>query len=72
MAKNVVIDELHVTIRVPGDLPEDEAGSIRVTLMGKEFASRNGFRGRWITVETQPKRQKRRGFVASNRGSDGG
>ena len=40
MAKNVVIDELHVTIRVPGDLPEDEAGSIRVTLMGKEFMAR--------------------------------
>jgi len=36
------------------------------------FAGRNGFRGRWITAETQPKRQKQRGFVASNRGSDGG
>jgi serine/threonine protein kinase len=38
----------------------------------EELAGRNGFRGRWFTVETQPKRQKRRGFVASNRGSDGG
>ena len=37
-----------------------------------KFTGRNGFRGRWFTVETQPKRQKRRGFVASNRGSDGG
>ena len=37
MAKSVVIDELHLTIRVPSDLPDDEAEAIRRTLEGDDF-----------------------------------
>ena len=40
MAKTVVIDELHVTVRVPNDLPEDEAEAVRRTLAGDEFMDR--------------------------------
>ena len=39
MAKSVVIDELHLTIRVPNDLPDDEAEAIRRTLGGDDFMS---------------------------------
>ena len=40
MAKSVVIDELHLTIRVPNDLPDDEAEAIRRTLEGDDFMNR--------------------------------
>ena len=40
MAKSVVIDELHLTIRVPTDLPDDEAEAIRRTLEGDDFMNR--------------------------------
>lgn len=40
MAKTVVIDELHVTVRVPTELPEDEADAVRRTLAGDEFMER--------------------------------
>ncbi len=40
MAKSVVIDELHVTIRIPTDLGEDETEAVRATLMGSEFMTR--------------------------------
>jgi 2'-5' RNA ligase len=38
--KTVVIDEIHVTVRVPGDLPDDEANVIREVLVGDKFMSR--------------------------------
>ena len=38
--KTVVIDEIHITVRVPGDLPDDAAGAVRETLAGDEFMSR--------------------------------
>jgi hypothetical protein len=34
-----VIDELHPTVRVPTDLPDDEAEAIRRTLEGDDFTS---------------------------------
>ncbi|MBA4192694.1 MAG: hypothetical protein C0467_32405 [Planctomycetaceae bacterium] len=42
MAKNktVVIDELHMTIRIPGDLPDDAAEGVRVVLASDEFMGR--------------------------------
>jgi hypothetical protein len=40
MAKTVVIDELHVTVRVPNDLSDDEAEAVRRTLAGDEFMAR--------------------------------
>ena len=40
MAKSVVIDELHLTIRVPTDLPDDEAEAIRRTLEVDDFMNR--------------------------------
>jgi len=40
LAKSVVIDELHLTIRVPTDLPDDEAEAIRRTLEGDDFMNR--------------------------------
>lgn len=38
--KTIVIDELHLTFRVPGDLPDDAAEAIRETLAGDEFMRR--------------------------------
>jgi 2'-5' RNA ligase len=38
--KTVVIDEIHVTVRVPGDLPDDEANVVREVLVGDKFMSR--------------------------------
>jgi hypothetical protein len=38
--KTVIIDEVHLTFRVPGDLPDDQAGAIRDALAGDEFMSR--------------------------------
>lgn len=40
MAKTVVIDELHVTFRIPNDLPESEAEAIRQALDGDDFLNR--------------------------------
>jgi len=40
MAKSVVIDELHVTARVPNNLPETRAEIVRNTLASAEFMSR--------------------------------
>lgn len=40
MAKSVVIDEIHLTIRIPSDLPENRAGAIRDTLAGGDFTAR--------------------------------
>jgi hypothetical protein len=35
-----VIEELHLTIRVPNDLPDDEAEAVRRTLEGDDFMGR--------------------------------
>ena len=40
MAKNVVIDELHLTIRIPNDLPDTQTEAIRRTLSGDDFMNR--------------------------------
>jgi hypothetical protein len=40
MAKTVVIDELHLTLRVPVDLPDADANAVRRTLLGAEFMDR--------------------------------
>lgn len=40
MAKGVVIDELHVTIRVANDLPADRTEAVRQALNGEEFMRR--------------------------------
>lgn len=40
MAKTVVIDELHMTVRVPNDLPDDGAEAIRRTLADDDFMNR--------------------------------
>jgi hypothetical protein len=40
MAKTVVLDELHVTFRIPSDLPESEAEAIRQALGGDDFMNR--------------------------------
>lgn len=37
MAKTVVIDELHLTLRVPGNLPDAQADVVRRTLAGGDF-----------------------------------
>lgn len=38
--KTVVLDEIHVTFRIPSDLPDDEAEAVRETLATEEFMSR--------------------------------
>ncbi|QDU19783.1 hypothetical protein [Urbifossiella limnaea] len=40
MARTVVIDERHVTLRIPNDLPDNEGEVIRQTLDGDEFTNR--------------------------------
>jgi hypothetical protein len=35
--KTVVIDELHLTLRIPNDLPDDETEAVRETLAGDDF-----------------------------------
>jgi hypothetical protein len=40
MAWSVVIDELHLTVRVPADLPDTDAEAARRTLAGAEFMDR--------------------------------
>ncbi len=38
--RTVVIDEIHLNLRIPNDLPDDEAEKIRELLAGEEFMSR--------------------------------
>lgn len=40
MARTVVIDELHVTFRIPNDLPEGETEAIRQALDGDDILDR--------------------------------
>jgi hypothetical protein len=40
MPKTVVIDELHVTLRVPADLPDAAAETVRQALAGSGFIAR--------------------------------
>jgi hypothetical protein len=40
LAKSVVIDEIYLTVRIPGDLPDSQAEDIRVTLTGDDFMDR--------------------------------
>lgn len=40
MAKTVIIDELHVSVRIPANLPDDQAEAIRQTLTGDDFLAR--------------------------------
>jgi 2'-5' RNA ligase len=40
MAKTVILDELHLTLRVPNDLPDEEVETIRRALAGDDFMSR--------------------------------
>jgi hypothetical protein len=40
MAKTVTLDELHLTFRIPNDLPDEEAEVIRRTLEGADFLVR--------------------------------
>jgi 2'-5' RNA ligase len=40
VAKTVTIDELHLTLRIPDDTPEDAAEEIRRTLAGDDFTDR--------------------------------
>lgn len=40
MAKTVIIDEIHLTARIPNDLPDDEAETIRRVLAGSDFMNR--------------------------------
>ena len=40
MPKTVVIDEIHVTVRIPGDLPEARADAVHRALAGEDFMSR--------------------------------
>lgn len=40
MAKTVVIDELHLTVRVTAGLPDEQVEAVRETLAGAEFLDR--------------------------------
>ena len=40
MAESVVIDDIHITIRIPNDLPETQTEAIRRTLQGDDFMDR--------------------------------
>ena len=40
MPKTVVIDELHLTVRVPAALPDGDAETVRTVLAGVEFMTR--------------------------------
>ena len=35
MAKNVIIDELQLTLRIPNDLPDADVEAVRVALTGR-------------------------------------
>jgi len=38
--RTVVIDEIHLTLRIPNDLPDDEAETTREAFAGDDFMSR--------------------------------
>jgi hypothetical protein len=40
VAKSITIDEIHLTVRVPNDLPDDESAAIHTALAGAEFMNR--------------------------------
>jgi hypothetical protein len=40
MAKRVTIDEIHLTLRVPNDLPDGAAEAILAVLTGDDFMTR--------------------------------
>lgn len=40
MANTVPVDELHLTLRIPDDMPEETAEVIRQTLAGDDFTDR--------------------------------
>ena len=40
MAKTIILDELHVTFRIPNDLPDTRAEFVRQTLDGDDFMNR--------------------------------
>lgn len=40
MAETKLIDELHLTVRVPDDLPEEKLAAVRRTLADDEFIDR--------------------------------
>lgn len=40
MGKTVVLDEFHVTVRVPADLPDADVDVARAVLDGDEFSAR--------------------------------
>lgn len=40
MAKTVVLDELHITLRIPSGLPASRSDELGVTLRGTEFMNR--------------------------------
>ena len=40
MAKTVVLDELHITLRIPIGLPASHSDELGVTLRGTEFMNR--------------------------------
>jgi len=37
MAKAVVLDELHITLRIPSGMPDSRSDELGVTLRGTEF-----------------------------------
>ena len=40
MADTVLIDELHLTVRLPADLPDADRQAVRRTLVGADFLRR--------------------------------
>jgi len=40
VAESVVIDDIHITIRILNDLPETQTEAIRRTLQGDDFMNR--------------------------------
>lgn len=38
--RTVVIDEIHLTLRIPNDLPDDEAEKVREVLAGDDLLRR--------------------------------
>lgn len=40
MAKSVVLDELHITIRIASTMPDEQVEELRRTLNGEDFMNR--------------------------------
>lgn len=40
MAKSVTIDEIHLTLRIPNDLPDGAAEAMLAVLTGEDFMTR--------------------------------